>query len=131
MSVLSGWPFPSHVAAGFPVALKLVSVLLLSAMQDEKCEGKVHSGLKIQAAVALSPKLGIRSSRKELFSAIHIFLFNTEILFGSVYTKGQHPCSVNAAMTLVIQLSLKTMQSLENCSRMGLQPISERLSSFQ
>ena len=57
MSALSGWPFPSHVAAGFPVALKLVSVLLLSATRDENLQID-YSGLETQTGVTRIPKLG-------------------------------------------------------------------------
>ena len=35
-------------------------------------------------------------------------------LLGTIYTKRQSQCSVNAAMTLATQLSLTTMESLQN-----------------
>ena len=62
------------------------------------------------------------------FLEIHEPLQNdgTESPLGPVYTKCQHQCCNNSAMTLAMLFSLKTMESLEN----GLQPHSEATPLF-
>ena len=79
MSALSGWPFPSHVVVGFPVALKLVIVLLLSATRDGNLQIETILALKLKLVSPEFQNGGIRGLKNELpFVIIIIIKYSTQ-----------------------------------------------------